>query len=386
LDLNSLRPQSGELRVESDALGNTYSTLLQPWLIGSPLDALQVSGRGGARLAWQGGELQQVDLAVSGVDASDPGSGSGIDRLEASLFWRKSDQAPVSEIGLGGAQLGKLHFGPTRIALQATGSFFHLQRPFDIPFYGGHIVVPELTWVHSPQGSEAGFAVDLKEISLQQLTGALGWPAMSGTVNAQLPRARLLDGALRVAGDIRIRAFDGELTLSHLTLDQLHSAAPVLGVDMALRRLDLSKLTETFSMGRIQGRLDGTVDKLQLVGWQPNRFDAVLRSSPDDDLPHRISQRAVENLTELGNGVSGALSGSFLRIFDEFSYDRVELKISQRGAVAELDGIPHDGGGYYIVKGAGIPRIDVIGRNHRIGWDELIKRLQSVRLDGMQMQ
>ncbi|MEN9461378.1 MAG: hypothetical protein RIS84_1398, partial [Pseudomonadota bacterium] len=34
--------------------------------------------------------------------------------------------------------------------------------------------------------------------------------------------------------------------------------------------------------------------------------------------------------------------------------------------------------GYYIVKGGGLPRIDVIGYNKRVNWNELLNRLKAV--------
>ena len=279
-----------------------------------------------------------------------------------------------------------MQFGAAKARFNASGPAFYLLEPLRLPFYQGHIEVGELTWLQLAQGADAGFSLAVDGVSLPALSNALGWPEMRGSVQASLPRARYLDERLAVQGDIRIQAFDGQLLLRQLVLDKPLSVAPVLDAQLELRGLDLAQLTETFSFGRIQGRLDGEVRDLQLIAWQPNRFDAHLYSPPDDDLPHRISQRAVENLTELGNGVPGALSGGVLSIFNEFSYDRVELKISQRGALASIDGMPHRDGGYYLVRGAGLPRIDVIGRNRQISWDALLARLKSIRIEGVQLQ
>jgi hypothetical protein len=33
--------------------------------------------------------------------------------------------------------------------------------------------------------------------------------------------------------------------------------------------------------------------------------------------------------------------------------------------------------GYYLVEGSGLPRIDVIGYNRRVDWDELLARLKA---------
>ena len=386
LDVAQQGMLAGELHVQADDLGRTYTSLLQPWLIGTRLDDLQLAGSGGMRLAWQGGSLSALDGAVTGLDFAHKDGSFGANGLRADLHWRASGEVPESTLGMQGAYLGPLMLGAARARLYAAGQSLHLLQPLQLPFFDGEIALEEFAWVQSDAGPDAGFSLALREVSLEQLTGAFGWPPMRGTVNGQIPRARYYRDRLSVAGDIRVQAFDGQLLLRGLALDQLSSAAPVLSAELELQRLDLAKVTETFSFGRIQGRLDGEVRNLQLVAWQPNRFDALFRSSPDDDLPHRISQRAVENLTELGNGVPGALSGSFLSIFKEFSYDRVELRISQRGAQATIDGIPHADGGFYLVKGRGIPRIDVIGRNRQVSWKDLLARLKAIRLDRVQLQ
>ena len=111
-----------------------------------------------------------------------------------------------------------------------------------------------------------------------------------------------------------------------------------------------------------------------------------LYTPKDDDLKHRISQRAVENLTEIGNGISAGLSTTFLRIFDDFRYDRIDLKVKLQGAVAELDGLARGDGGYYLVKGAGLPRIDVIGRNRSVAWKDLVERLQRIQVEQARIQ
>jgi hypothetical protein len=94
----------------------------------------------------------------------------------------------------------------------------------------------------------------------------------------------------------------------------------------------------------------------------------------------------VENLTELGSGVPAGLSSTVLRLFEEFSYQRIELSVALDGNAAELDGIARPDGGYYLVRGAGLPRIDVIGRNRRVAWKDLVERLQRIQVEGAEIR
>jgi len=45
----------------------------------------------------------------------------------------------------------------------------------------------------------------------------------------------------------------------------------------------------------------------------------------------------------------------------------------------EMDGVEDRGEAYYIVKGGGIPRIDVMGFQRRVDWDTLLHRLEAIQ-------
>lgn len=386
IDTDKQAIRNGRVRIDSEDLDGLYRQLLQPLFAGTRLDDLEIGGKVDLRLQWEDGVLSAFDGAIEGVDLDDRAGRFGANGLGAALFWRNQGGSPDSRVQFEAVHLGKLGFGGAQVRFRAEGRSAWLLEPVSIPFYAGSVELSDLSWIQTIQGPDVGFSLAVRDASLEELSADLGWPPMQGTVFSRVPRARYHDGSLSVDGAVEVRAFDGRMTLRHVRLEELESVAPVLQADMELRRLDLSQLTQTFSFGEIQGRLDGDVRGLRLVAWEPDRFDAHFYSSPDDDLRHRISQRAVENLTELGNGVSGALSASFLRFFDEFSYDRIELKVRQRGDRAWIDGIPAPGKGYYLVRGAGIPRIDVIGRNREVGWKDLLARLKSIRIEGVQMQ
>ena len=145
-------------------------------------------------------------------------------------------------------------------------------------------------------------------------------------------------------------------------------------------------MTGAFSFGRITGRLSGRVDGLRLFNWSPVAFDARLYTPPDDRSKHRISQRAVENIGSIGGGgagVTAALSSGFLRFFDDFNYDRLGLSCRLENDVCAMDGVaPAPNGGYYLVKGKGLPRIDVIGSSRRVDWPRLVQQLIAATKSG----
>ncbi|MCT7233169.1 hypothetical protein, partial [Salmonella enterica] len=82
--------------------------------------------------------------------------------------------------------------------------------------------------------------------------------------------------------------------------------------DVQLRQLDLGAMTSVFDFGNITGRMDGSIDELRLVNWNPVAFKASLLAGSGG----RISQRAVNNLTTVGGGGAAAgLQGAVLKLF-----------------------------------------------------------------------
>jgi hypothetical protein len=153
-----------------------------------------------------------------------------------------------------------------------------------------------------------------------------------------------------------------------------------------MRNLDLEAVTGTFSFGMITGRLHADVRNLELFRWAPVRFDTRLYTPPGDKSRHLISQRAVKNLSNIGGsggGVAAALQSGFLRFFENFRYSRLGLSCRLENEICEMDGIePQKGDAYYIVKGSGLPRIDIIGNAHRVSWKRLVSQLVAIQESG----
>jgi hypothetical protein len=145
-------------------------------------------------------------------------------------------------------------------------------------------------------------------------------------------------------------------------------------------QIDLETLTRTFSFGKIEGTLEGRIDRLQMESWRPVAFDAEFATPEDDARRHRISQRAVDNISSIGGGgVGGALSRTFLRFFEDFPYDRLGIRCRLENGVCAMGGVEPAGNGYYLVKGRFIPpRLDVIGYADRVDWNSLVSQIVAV--------
>ena len=162
---------------------------------------------------------------------------------------------------------------------------------------------------------------------MDKLSTVLHWPQMHGTLSGYVPRVSYQDKLIRADGTLLFRVFDGTAEVDHLELYDPFGRAPRLSGNLDMRDLDLDLLTNTFSFGNIQGRIDLSVGNLELVNWRPARFDARVASSPGK-YRKRISQKAVENITALGGSERGSSAAQFLRIFESFGYERIGLGAS----------------------------------------------------------
>jgi hypothetical protein len=237
------------------------------------------------------------------------------------------------------------------------------------------------------QGWDWQFTGEVAGIAMDKFTAALGVPVMHGSLQATLPLVRYEKSTLRVDGALSLKVFDGTIAAKNLVLLDLFGIAPRVQADVTMNNLDLELLTRTYSFGNITGRLDARIDGLELVSWQPVKFDVQLKSSPGD-YPRKISQAAVQNISALGGaGAAAAIQRSFLRFFEQFGYEKLGWGCKLQNSVCEMSGVDGPGGaggrgdaaqGYVIVKGGGIPAITVMGYNRQVSWQELLDRIKRV--------
>jgi hypothetical protein len=258
-----------------------------------------------------------------------------------------------------------------------NGLSFDLPKT-EIPVLDGKLVLENFAAHHDGDNWHWRLAGALEPVMMPVLTERLGLPRMNGVLSAAIPNIGYADGTLSLDGALVISVFDGFLSVTGLKVVDPFGKAPRLLAEVEARHLDLGMLTETFSFGDITGFIDADIKRLELVNWRPQRFDARLISSPGD-YRRRISQRAVQNISSLGGaGAAAAIQRSFLSFFDTFGYNRIGLSCVLADGICHMGGVEAAPLGYVIVKGGGIPALNVIGYNRQVHWDELLSRLQAV--------
>lgn len=369
--------------LEHGTFPGVYANYLQPFLVSSDLKDLITKGslRGSAEL--QDGSPKALDLELEAIDADDKGGRMAMHGLSGQLAWRSDPAAAVpSRIAWRDGKAYGFTGGAAQVRFVAAGRDFRMLEAAKLPVFDGGLAIStfEVRDAGLPSMSLL-FDATLEPISMRRICQVLGWPEFSGTVAGRIPRLTFKDRILSLDGDLEARVFDGHIVVSRLRLEDPLGAWPRLFADIDLNNLDLQAVTGTFSFGEITGRLSGSIHALELFAWRPVAFDAVLATPAGDRSEHRISQRAVSNISAIGGGSSGntmvALSSGVLKFFENFKYERLGLACKLANDVCLMQGVGPAAAGYYIVKGRGIPRIDVIGTAGRIDWPQLVANLEA---------
>jgi hypothetical protein len=270
-------------------------------------------------------------------------------------------------------------FGAARVHLDARGDRWTLAKPVSLPLLDGTLEIDTLEFGDFTAGDDALlFDARLTPVSMRELSRALDWPPLSGQLSGALPRLSHADGVLALGGELTAEVFSGVVAIRELRIQRPLQPRARLQAEVELQGLELAELTEALSFGLMTGRLDGYVRGLDMIDWAPVAFDARLHTATGDRTRKRISQRAVDNIANLGGGGAGVLSTGFLRFFEDFSYDAFALGCRLERDVCEMSGLENRDEGYVILRGRGLPRIDVMGFARRVSWSALVEQLAGI--------
>ncbi len=336
---------------------------------------LETSGRVDGNLHWRADGPLAIDARIANIFIEDPAGRFGFSEIDGTVAWKLA--GPELDLGWQGMGLYGLSFGPSSLRLVTGPGGARLMEPLRLPLLDGAFVIDRLVW--NPDQDE-GLVLDarIEPLSLTGLTRQLELPEFGGTLSGEFPGIVFDDDRLSFTGGIDMQAFSGRIRIEDLDIERPFGPLTALSAQVEFSRLNLLELTGAFNFGRMEGQMSGWARDLRLLDWRPVAMDARVFTH-DDVRRRRISQRAVDDLASLGGAGAGMLTGTVLRVFDDFPYRRAGLACRLSNNICHIDGVaPHESGGFYIVQGRGLPRLDVIGHRRLIDWPQLVSQLMAI--------
>ena len=353
-----------------------YSVFLKPMVEKSIFGNLEVSGKADWQFEIKNLEPRSFELNLRDADIDDKNGKFSFKHMNAHLPW-DYDNAKTININYKGGHLLKMPLANTNLSAEINR--YSLVSPqLTLPILDGALNLSDISAAMIADSWYWHLRMDLTPISMADFSTAMGWPKMQGKISGQVPLVTYAGKQLNMNGAMTFNVFNGTIGMDNLKIDDPLGVVPHLYADLLMRHLDLGELTRTFSFGDIEGKLDGDVKNMVLENWKPVNLDAYIYTSEGKHLK-KISQRAVENITALGGeGAAAAVQRSFLRFFKEFNYDKIGLSCKLRQDICKMGGIESTPTGYIIVKGKGIPSVNVNGFTQRVSLEDLLGRIKRI--------
>jgi hypothetical protein len=205
---------------------------------------------------------------------------------------------------------------------------------------------------------------------------------MEGHLEGHLDPVMIGRERMTAAGELTGDLFGGRWNVARVTVDRPFSAGREIGADVKVDRIDLDRLSTALGVGRITGRLSGSIKGLRVAYGQPVAFDLKMESVPTKGVSQSVSLKAVNSisLVSTGSALSGLGISMMTTFFREFSYEKIGLECGLKNDIFTVRGLIHEDGVEYLVKRRFIAGIDVINRNpdNRIGFSDMLERAKRV--------
>ena len=353
-----------------------YNIFLKPTLEKSAFGNLEVSGKANWQFEIKNLQPTSFELNLTDANITDKAGKFAFNRVNAHIPWDYDNPKNITLSYQSGYLLNlplpetKLNAEVNRYSLTAS--------ELTLPILDGALHFQDVSAAWLGENWVWHLRMDLKPITMNEFSKALGWPEMQGKISGQIPLITYANKQLNMDGVMTFNAFKGSVSMSNLKIDDPLGVVPRMYADLDMRDIDLGDLTRTFNFGAIEGKLEGDVHNMELENWKPVRMDARIQTADGKHLK-KISQRAVENITALGGeGTAAALQRTFLRFFKEFNYEKIGMSCKLREDICEMGGVESTPTGFVIVKGKGIPAVTVNGYTKYVSLNDLLGRIKRI--------
>ncbi|MBM7125731.1 DUF748 domain-containing protein [Dyella flava] len=352
-----------------------YDRYGQPWLDSAAAPNLHIAGQVNGHVDYAADTWRSFAFHSDGLDLADGNGQLQANGVRGDLDWAAQGDKSTTTLAWNQLVMRQFAIGAAQSRWRSRGGSLNLQSPLDISILKGQVHFTALEWrPAAPKAERFNLAADLSGLDMATLNQSVGWMPFAGTLGGNIASMQWVDGRYALQGQLTIKAFDGTAVIRHLSMQQPFSNSPMVAGDVSLHQLDLAPLADAFNFGSMTGRLDGSIDGLQLAGGSPVAFTAALLAQNGG----RISLRAANNLSVVTGGTpASGLQGAVMKLFKTLSYKRMGINSSLQNGICTFSGLDGGNNGYTIVEGSGLPYLHVVGEQNRIEWPVFLRRLKA---------
>ncbi len=294
---------------------------------------------------------------------------------------RPSDAARWGRLRLKNIRLAGQELGPLEMSAVLVPNHLYLGGTVEASLFGAKLALRRIQ-VDEPISPRfrLNIAAELDGLDLSRIAGKD--PMLEGRLGGLLDPVNIGRERMTAAGSLTGDLFGGRLDVRNVAVDRPFSAGREIGADVEVDRIDLERFSAALGVGRITGRLSGTMKGLRVAYGQPVAFDLKMESVPTKGVSQSVSLKAVNSISLVGTG--SALSGLGISLmatfFREFPYEKIGFECRLKNDVFTVRGLIHEDGVEYLVKRRFFAGIDVINGNpdNRIGFSDMLERAKRV--------
>lgn len=376
IDLNQLNMN---IEFSFSNLSVLYDKYLTSYLSIIGVSDAEIEGEARGKLALKNGKIDFFKADVLNLYMEIDSKKVEVNNLNSSINWQQIGDLKPSVFKWDGLLLAGMPINQSQLKVMAAGQNLVFEENTKVPVFDGSIDIYELNLknIFHPE-INIQFEGEVQPISLGLITAKMGWPIMNGYISGKIPGMKKIGTVITFDGLLELSVFDGTMQIEDLSIERLFGIAPVIAADIKFQNLSLLQITSTYDFGDITGNVNGFVNGMRVTNWKADRLDAYFESVKTKGLKQLISQRAIDNISSIG-GVQGALSRSFLRFFDAFRYKKLGIGCTLRNSICVMKGIKSAANNYQIVKGSGLPSINIFGYHTYIDWQIFLDRLLNAK-------
>ncbi|MGZ8096901.1 MAG: C4-dicarboxylate ABC transporter, partial [Methylosarcina sp.] len=232
--------ENAELSVSSQDLQRLSSVYLKPFLEETPWAGISMGGSLNAHVDLSRNSLKGCSVSFHEFDIKDAKGRVGVSGGFGAINWsREETLRQTSRLAWRRLQLGALPIGAAKLSFLTHVNTIRLLEKARLPFLGGAIAINRFFLVaDKPQEPEIYFEGNINNVSLEQLSHALNWTPLSGTISGKIPGVEYRDHMLKLGGELMVRVFDGVVKVAGLSLSGLFSDLPTLTAEITIDNLD----------------------------------------------------------------------------------------------------------------------------------------------------